>query len=136
MRRSKARDPPKAEEMPRGSLRFILKSATFLFILLSRVFSSVVERLIHIEKAAGPIPARRTMEDFENKEQLQDSLTEEETLALFKSRGLEPMEEFEPSRPLLYVFEDFYRGDDGPFSKFSRDRRPSFAYIKNPVQLG
>lgn len=66
----------------------------------------------------------------------QSSLTGEETAALFVERGLSPMKNFVAGEPLLYVFEDFYRNEDGPFAAFPPHRRPSFAYVANPAQLG
>jgi hypothetical protein len=74
--------------------------------------------------------------NIEAGEQNPESLTGAETLELFRARGLQPMAEFKPGQPLIYVLEDFYRGDDGPFGRLGRNNRPSFAYITNPVHLG
>ncbi len=73
--------------------------------------------------------------DFENHEQ-QRSLTVEETMRLFAMVGLERMTDFKRGRPLLYVFEESYRGDDGPFAELPISRRPSFARINNPKSIG
>lgn len=63
------------------------------------------------------------------------SLNEEETLRFLERHGIRQLQEFKPNQPLLYVFEDIFRGDDGPFKFLPPDQRPSIARVHNPIAL-
>ncbi len=74
-------------------------------------------------------------ESVERREEGPRSMNRPETIAFLEERGVRPLEDFSPHTPLLYVHEDAYRGNDGPFKHLPRDKRPSIARIHDPVSL-
>jgi hypothetical protein len=50
-------------------------------------------------------------------------------------KGTKRLTTFLPNTPILYVFEDMYRGDEGPFRNFPPDKRPSLAVVHDPINL-
>jgi len=62
-------------------------------------------------------------------------LTEQETINFLKSRGIEPLGEFKPGEPLLYVLEEMVRADDGPFKWLPASERPNVVRMDSPEGL-
>ena len=63
------------------------------------------------------------------------SMTKEETITFLKKHGIKPLENWKPHQPILYIFEEMIRGDDGPFKSLPAEKRPSIARIQDPVYL-
>lgn len=63
------------------------------------------------------------------------SMSEAETLLFLKENNIEPLTNWQPGQPLLYVLEEVIRGDDGPYGYLPKEGRPSIARLDSPTSL-
>jgi len=63
------------------------------------------------------------------------SMTEAETRAFLQERNIQPLHDWQPHQPLLYVLEERLRGDDGRFNDLPPERRPSIVRIDDPTNI-
>jgi len=63
------------------------------------------------------------------------SMNIRETLELLGELRARNARTFEKGQPLLYVFEEDFRGDDGPFRHLPKKDRPSLARVSSPDNM-
>ncbi len=74
-----------------------------------------------------------TIESLQNPER--KNMTEAETKAYLKEHGVQLLTNPQPHQPILYVFEEMTREDNGPFKFLPADKRPSICRLYDPIEL-
>ena len=71
-------------------------------------------------------------QNFAGDEAPKRSLNSAETLSFLSENNVKPLGEWKQGSPVLYVLEEFYRGDDGHYMMFPPHLRPSIVRLDAP----
>ncbi|MEA3010751.1 MAG: hypothetical protein QOJ91_2443 [Sphingomonadales bacterium] len=64
-----------------------------------------------------------------------EMMSQADIVAFLTARGIEPLRDWHPGEPLLYVIEDSYRTDTAHYGDLPKRLRPSVARLDNPDSL-
>jgi hypothetical protein len=71
-----------------------------------------------------------------SQEGTQEMMSQADIISFLTSHGVEPLGEWRPGEPVLYVIEDPYRTDTSHYKELPKRLRPSIARIDNPDSVG
>ncbi|HEY0311623.1 MAG TPA: hypothetical protein VGC56_03930 [Allosphingosinicella sp.] len=81
---------------------------------------------------SGDAAAREALPAAPSWEEAREMMGQADIVSFLAAHGVEPLGEWRPGEPLLYVVEDGYRTDTHHYGDMPRRLRPSVARLDNP----